>query len=399
MARFPVSTGKGRVSKVTFLTAKRPRSVIELLEGLIRIPSINPAFSGHRADWAGEARVSDYLLNLARQSGLKVKLQSVEGRRKNLWVTLPARGRRTQRIILAPHLDTVGVEDSAQLRSKLLNGRLYGRGACDTKGSVAAMFFSLLELARRSVRPEHTEILFVGLVDEENAQLGSRAFAAKCPDADLAIIGEPTRLKVVTAHKGDFWLQIETRGKAAHGSRPDLGRNAVLEMAKLVLALETEYAEELKTRRHPLLGHATINVGVIVGGKQPNMVPDGCRIHVDRRSLPGESLSDVQAELRRVARTVGVKIEIVDLRQRPTLALETDSSLPQVQNFIRQTGQKSVQGADFFCDAAIIGMAGVPCVVYGPGDIAQAHTRDEWISVKSLKLGTQRLLRYLSSLP
>lgn len=379
--------------------AKAPSSVVDLLRELIRIPSVNPAFAAGRAEWSGEDRVGGYLSALARQEGLRVKSQSVGLRRKNIWVVLPALGRREHRIILAPHLDTIGVEEAGQLQSKLRNGRIYGRGACDTKGSVAAMFFSLLKLARSAERPRRTEILFVGLADEENAQLGSRAFAGKCPPADLAIVGEPTRLQVVTAHKGDFWFEIETRGKAAHGSRPELGRNAVLEMARMIVALETDYAVALRKRRHPLLGFPTINVGVVKGGRQPNVVPDRCRIQVDRRSLPGENLAQVEAELLRVAQGANVRAKISDLRQRPTPALETDPALPAVRDFLGHMGQKRVCGVDYFCDAAILAGAGVPCVVYGPGDIAQAHTEKEWISERSLCLGAERLLRYLRSLP
>lgn len=381
------------------MTVTAPASVADLLRELIRIPSVNPAFAAGRAKGTGEDRVGAYLSALARQAGLRVKSQSAGLRRKNIWVVLPALERRKRRIILAPHLDTIGVEEAGQLQPKRRGGRTYGRGACDAKGSVAAMFFSLLELARSAERPRRTEILFVGLADEENAQLGSRAFAAKCPPADLAIVGEPTRLQVVTAHKGDFWFEIEAQGKAAHGSRPELGKNAVLEMARMIVALETDYAATLRKRRHLLLGSPTINVGVVQGGRQPNVVPDRCRIQVDRRALPGENLAQVEAELLCVAQEANVRATISDLRQRPTPALETDPALPSVRDFLRHMGRKQVCGVDYFCDAAIIAGAGIPCVVYGPGDIAQAHTEKEWISERSLCLGAERLLRYLRSLP
>ena len=381
------------------MTVTAPSSVVDLLRELIRIPSVNPAFAAGRARGTGEDRIGAYLAALARQAGLRVKSQRAALRRKNIWVVLPALERRKRRIILAPHLDTIGVEEAEQLQPKRRGGRIYGRGACDTKGSVAAMFFSLLKLARSAERPRRTEILFVGLADEENAQLGSRAFAAKCPPADLAIVGEPTRLQVVTAHKGDFWFEMEARGKAAHGSRPELGKNAVLEMARMIVALERDYAATLRKRRHPLLGFPTINVGVVQGGRQPNVVPDRCRIQVDRRSLPGESLAQVEAELLRVAQEANVRATISDLRQSPTPALETDPALPSVRDFLRHMGRKKVCGVNYFCDAAIIAGAGIPCVVYGPGDIAQAHTEEEWISERSLCLGAERLLRYLRSLP
>ncbi len=378
------------------LMGNLPRSVESFLATLIRIPSVNPEYAGDRPDLAGEGRMVDYLAALAARAGLRIKRQRVARGRENLIVTLPSRGRRRHRLLFAPHLDTIGA-DASMLRGVRKGDRLFGRGACDTKGCVAAMFFVLLQLAKDPDRPKGLEVTFVGLADEEHAQLGSRAFAGTCPSFDLALVGEPTRLQVVSAHKGDFWFELETKGRAAHGSRPELGRNAVKRMADLVVALETTYADALREHRHPLLGHATINVGVISGGAQPNVVPDRCRIHVDRRTLPGESLRGVEREIRAVARKLGFSVGIRDLRQRPTPALETHPELPIVQQFLRATGQRETRGVDFFCDAAIIAQAGVPCLVFGPGDIAQAHTANEWISLTSLRRGTRLLDRFLRS--
>src|SRR5204863_4320853 len=154
--------------------------------------------------------------------------------------------------------------------------------ACDTKGSIAVFLSALIELASTKRRPSSTEICFVALVDEESGQAGSRSLPRSGFKADLAIVGEPTRLQIVTAHKGDLWLQLERRGKAAHGARPELGRNAVHAMARIVDLFETDYATALRKRAHPLLGHPTINVGSIAGGSQPNIVPDRCRIRIDR---------------------------------------------------------------------------------------------------------------------
>jgi acetylornithine deacetylase/succinyl-diaminopimelate desuccinylase-like protein len=149
------------------------------------------------------------------------------------------------------------------------------------------MFSALLNVAENGLSPKETEVVFVGLVDEENAQEGSRALAKSSLKADLAIVGEPTELTVVTAHKGDMWLKLVTHGKAAHGARPELGINAAHKMARVIDLLETEYAQELKSRRHSLLGHPTISVGMVHGGTQPNIVPDECEIQIDRRTIPG----------------------------------------------------------------------------------------------------------------
>ena len=261
------------------------------------------------------------------------------------------------------------------------------------------MVTALIEVARSKRRPNGTEIIFAGMVDEEMGLCGSRALAASGIKADLAIVGEPTRLRVVTAHKGNLWLKLETHGKAAHGSRPELGRNAVLEMARIVEVLETKYAASLRRRRHPLLRHATINVGAIAGGVQVNIVPDYCSILIDRRTMPGENDAGAWGELKALLRQNRLKATLANLKNDPCLPMETNPGLPLVRQFMRSVGQRKPAGVDYFCDASVLSQGGIPSVVFGPGDIAQAHTADEWISLSSLERGKELLVNYLSSLP
>jgi succinyl-diaminopimelate desuccinylase len=326
-------------------------------------------------------------------------LKEVLPGRPNVLARLTPGGRFRHRVLLAPHTDTVGGESDEIFQPVARRGRLHGRGACDTKGSVAAALTALIGLARGSARPRHTEILFAGLIDEENGQAGSRALVAGGFKTDLAIVGEPTNLEVVTAHKGDLWLELETRGLAAHGSRPELGRNAVHAMTQIVNLLETTYARQLRRRRHPLLGHPTINVGTIRGGAQPNIVPDRCLISLDRRTLPGERDAGVRREILRFLRERGLAARMVDLRTAPCPPLETDVAHPFVRQFMETVGQRRPIGVHYFCDAAVLATAGTPAVVFGPGDIAQAHTADEWISLRQLEEATVILLRFLRSLP
>ena len=306
------------------------------------------------------------------------------------------RGKVRQRVLLAPHLDTVNATDEQFIPSKR-NGRLFGRGACDTKGSVATMLVALCEMARGGQRPADTEITFAGLVDEENGQAGSRALVASGLRADLAIVGEPTRLEVVTAHKGTLWLELETRGKSAHGSWPELGRNAVHAMARIVDLLQTSYAAELRRRRHWLLGCGTVSVGAICGGTQANIVPDSCTILIDRRTLPGETEAGVRREFLAVLRRKHLKAAFAKKRLPVCLPLETDPKLPLVARFLASVGQRRPVGVRYFCDASVLGHGGIPSVVFGPGDIAQAHTADEWISVEALERGKGLLRRFLES--
>jgi acetylornithine deacetylase/succinyl-diaminopimelate desuccinylase-like protein len=380
----------------------------KLLAGLIALPSVNPAFvpsdgtSARQArlpeSYYGEENVADFLAATAARFGLEVEFQKVLPGRSNLIARLRPKNKIRQTILLAPHLDTVGADGTCFIPQRK-NGRLHGRGACDTKGSVAAMLSALCELANSKSRPLETEIVFAGLIDEEHAQAGSRAFVKSKFRADLAIVGEPTKLHVVTAHKGSLWLELETRGKAAHGATPQFGKNAVHEMARIVDLLETDYAAQLRRRKHKLLGAATVNVGTISGGTQPNIVPDVCKISIDRRTLPGETDAGVRREISALLRAKNLSVKISSAKLAPALPLETNFNLPLVQKFLKSVGQSKPLGVDFFCDAAVLSAGGIPSVVFGPGDIAQAHTADEWISLSELEPGKNLLLNFLKSMP
>lgn len=370
----------------------------KLLTELIALPSVNPTFAGGPGPQTGEQRVAEFLAATGAKAGLDVEFRLVQPGRPNLLVVLSPPGKVRQRILLAPHLDTVNPAREDQFDPKRRNGRIYGRGACDTKGSVAAMFTALSEMAQDKARPQHTEIVFAGLVDEEHAQTGSRALAESGFKADLAIVGEPTRLEVVTAHKGSLWLRVETRGRSAHGATPQLGLNAVHTMARVVDFIQTTYAAQLQRRVHALLGHATVSVGRIGGGGQPNIVPDRCHIEVDRRTLPGETEASVCRELAALLRAQGLTAKVSSVKGVPCAPLETDPCLPLVKMFLRSNGQRRPVGVHYFCDAAVLAQAGIPSVVFGPGDIAQAHTADEWISLASLERGKELLVKFLRSL-
>jgi acetylornithine deacetylase/succinyl-diaminopimelate desuccinylase-like protein len=370
----------------------------KLLAELIALPSVNPAFLPPRHPNAGEKRVADFLAATAARAGLEIEFQKVLSGRSNVTARLLPKNKTKQTILLAPHLDTVGA-DGTRFIPQRKNGRLHGRGACDTKGSVAAMLSALCELANSKTRPLETEIIFAGLVDEEHAQVGSRALAASGFKADLAIVGEPTKLQVITAHKGSLWLELKTRGKAAHGATPQFGKNAIHKMARIVDLLETDYAAQLLQRKHPLLGSATVNVGTIAGGTQPNIVPDFCKISVDRRTLPDETDAGVRREIAALLRAKNLSAYISSAKLAPALPLETNHKLPLVQKFLKCAGQTKPLGIHFFCDAAVLSAGGISSVVFGPGDIAQAHTADEWISLSELERGKNLLLRFLNSLP
>ncbi len=375
------------------------KPVAKLLRDLVALPSVNPAFLPDKPELTGEERVATHLADLARKRDLEVSRQAVLPGRKNLLVRLKPSGKTKRRIMLCPHLDVVPAEDK-QFKPRVNNGRLHGRGACDTKGSVAAFFHALLELTKDGRRPTETEILFVGLVDEEHRQSGSRALGERGPKGDLAIVGEPTQLQVVTAHKGNLWLRLETRGKAAHGATPHLGKSAILPMARITEIILIEYAGQLRKRKHPLLGHPTVNLGLIRGGTQTNVVPERCSIELDLRTLPGESEDSALAEIHNLLRKHRLpRATIVESRGVPCPPLETDPNLPAVRQFLKAANRRKSRGVDYFTDASPIAMGGTPAIVFGPGSIAQAHSADEWLDLAQLDQATATIIRFLREQP
>jgi len=371
---------------------------VKLLRDLIAIPSINNAFLKNNKKLTGENRVANYIITRANKAKLDIQKQPTECGRDNLIVRLYPKGKIKHRVILAPHFDTVGIENLSALQPKEKGGRIYGRGACDTKGSVAVMFSVIEELVKRD-RPTNTEIVFIGFVDEECDQTGSRAFANLNMKADLALVGEPTRCKAVTAHKGDFWLMIKTKGKSAHGARPELGNNAAHTMAKCIDIIETKYANSLRKKAHSILGFPTINTGTIKCGLQPNIVPDSCEARLDRRTVPGETFTSIQREIKLLLNKNKLRASISNIKKFACPAMETNPNTPWVSSFMRTARQSKPLGVDYYCDAANLAATGVPTIVWGPGDIAQAHTVNEWISIKQIDQGVNLLKRFLSSLP
>jgi acetylornithine deacetylase/succinyl-diaminopimelate desuccinylase-like protein len=371
----------------------------KLLRELIALPSVNPAFLPANDACAGEARVAEFLAATAAAAGLDVVFQKVTKDRSNLLVRCSPNGPIRQRVLLAPHMDTVGGNEPRLFKPRTAGDRLFGRGACDTKGSVATMLSALMDLAHQPKRPAQTEIILAALVDEEYSQAGSRSLTRSGLRADLAIVGEPTRLQVVTAHKGVLWLKLRTIGKAAHGARPELGKNAVHEMARIVDALGTDYATQLGKRQHPLLGRPTVNVGAIHGGHQPNIVPAECTALVDRRMLPGEVDGQTIRAIKAFLGKRGLQPEIRRTQNVACPALETDATLLLVKHFFNLARQKEPSGVDYFSDAGVLAAGGIPSILFGPGDIAQAHTPDEWISLRQLESARDLLLRFLQSLP
>jgi acetylornithine deacetylase len=356
-----------------------PHSAEELLAQMVSFETVNVEFGGPSG---GEARLAEHIEFLARSWGLAVqRCPAGSAGAFNLIVTLPA-SPDADWLLFESHLDTVSVEGMTVPPFELTarNGRLHGRGSCDTKGSGAAMLWALKDYARRPHRAHNAGVVFV--VDEEAGMTGAQAFAATELRAFSrvrgVIVGEPTNLRPVVAHNGALRWRSITRGVAAHSSDPTKGRSAISAMLKVVAALEDKFVP-LATAQHPLTGRAAASINVIRGGNAVNVVPDFCEILCDRRLVPGEEAAQVLAT--RDAALAGLAVEHDQLYLAPPLTPETSASLHAwMQPAFAALGlDATAVGAAYATDASHYAAAGVPVLVLGPGDIAQAHTRDEWL--------------------
>ena len=374
-----------------------PAVPVELLRQLVAIPSVNPALAVDDAI-RGEARLVDWLEPWFASKGFHSRRIGQTPGRPNLLVYFgPDAPRKT--ILFESHLDTVGVVgfqgDPFVLRAA--NGRLYGRGACDTKGPLAAFLAALDGEVLAALAAAGIQLAWLGAIGEETGNLGAEEAVADGLRADECIVLEPTALRIVHAHKGACWFTVATRGRAAHASDPGRGDNAILKMPAVwqILADATAAAGEIHFSE--TLGKPTVSVGTIRGGTGTNVVPDRCEIQVDRRLMPGETAAQVLADLqaRFAAIPGGVEIQLL----KEGLAFHTAVEADVVRRFSAALAEAGVvpvrEGAAWCSDAGPLAPVCGGTIVWGPGAIAQAHTVDEFIDARSLETGEQVLRRYL----
>jgi acetylornithine deacetylase/succinyl-diaminopimelate desuccinylase family protein len=361
--------------------------VVNLLSDLVRIPSVHPRMGGGK----GEAEVARYLADRLRALGIMPKVTDVHPGRPNVLVTIPGQtgGRH---LLFEAHTDTVppSTGQADPFVPRIEGDRLYGRGSCDTKASVAAAFSALASVLPLRERRATISVAFT--MGEELGHEGAKQLAASGLRADGAVIGEPTGLDVVAAHKGAVRWRMVTIGRSAHSSNPEKGCNAIVKMAGVIRVLERGLIPALRERRHPLLGPPTLCVGGIEGGLQVNIVPDRCAIELDWRILPGETWDYARKELEAVlalARAEDPELHVeVDEPYQSFAGLETPVDAPIVrlarEAVRRIDGEHPVRGVAYGTDGAELSPAGIPCVVLGPGDIAQAHTSTEYVEVQQV---------------
>jgi acetylornithine deacetylase/succinyl-diaminopimelate desuccinylase-like protein len=358
--------------------------VAQLLQDLVRIPSVNPSLDPTSA---GEAALAEVVARQMRAAGFGVRLEEALPGRPNVVARAgPEPTPERPALLFECHMDTVPLGAMRDgLSPAIREGCLHARGACDVKGGLAAMLIALARFTRA-----HKPLLLWATVDEEHDYRGVQALAQRGVAAAGAVVAEPTGLRPVLAHRGNLRLEVVARGRAAHSSRPDLGENAILRAARLVEGLGAGFAARFGRRVHPLCGGSTWSVTQIATDNPVNVVPDRCRLGVDVRLTPGLGAAEVLGWLDAALAGSGIPAERRQLRPEDP-ALDTDPAADVARWAVEAASAVlgepvAPQGAPYSTDASkIAALAGVPAVVLGPGDIGWAHTAEERIPLDELE--------------
>lgn len=362
--------------------------LINLISELVSINSVNPDLA---PGGAGEGGIAEFIAAWGRDAGLEVQTQEAGPSRPN--VILIARGRGGgNSLMLNAHTDTVGVTNmDAPFQPSIRDGRLYGRGAYDMKSGLAACMLAL-KAAQAMALPG--DVLLSAVVDEEYGSLGTEALLAAWArwPADAVLIAEPTELDISIAHRGFVWVDIETFGVTAHGSRPQLGVDAIAKMGKVLVALENQDRAMRADPTHDLLGSGSLHASLISGGEEISMVPAHCKLQVERRTIPGQTLASVEAETRAILDEIAAVDPDFKAEARATFArnpYSIDAKHPLVQQLKRISEAKlsreaQLVGSSWWMDSALFGDKGIPTVVLGPAG-AGAHANEEWVDLASVE--------------
>ncbi|HET6975202.1 MAG TPA: M20 family metallopeptidase [Pyrinomonadaceae bacterium] len=377
-------------------------NTLQLLRDMIAIPSVNPmrANSGEYVENA----MANFIETILSRAGIDCERQSVAEGRDNVIAIVHSTGSDVNGLMLNSHMDTVPVDNMSikPFDPIIENGCIFGRGSCDAKASLAAMISAVIDYSQRPERPR--PVVFAAMADEEFAFSGSWKLIEKSWPVSACVIGEPTLLRRVIAHKGIVRWRIETHGLSAHGATPELGRNAVYDGARVALALEEHAQRFTEDSSHLRLGHPTLNVGKVAGGHSVNIVPDKCVLELERRMLPGEDGKQAIADCEQFLRErLGESVQFTF--EEPYLidpAMETSPEATIVKLLARAQQEElgftsELAAVNYGTDGSKLARVGIETVVCGPGDIAQAHTANEFIAVEQLELATRMYRRLLAN--
>jgi acetylornithine deacetylase len=366
-----------------------------LLQQLVAINSINPDLV---ADGAGEGEIARFVANWLARAGLEVEIDEPRPGRPN--VIGIARGTGGGRsLMLNAHMDTVGVAGMERPhQASIIGNRLYGRGAYDMKAGLAAIMYAAAN-ARKLNLPG--DVIVTAVSDEEYASIGTSSVMKRW-SADAAIVTEPTELDIYVAHKGFIWLEVETIGTAAHGSRPDLGVDAIVKMGKVLAGLE-ELDRFLRAHpSHRLLKSGSVHASLITGGQELSSYPDHCKLGIERRTIPGESQESVEAEIRgifdHIVRTdPDFKAAVRTTLVRDAFEVPEDELIVQVvrrQATALLGREPAIGSGTAWMDADLLSAAGIPTVILGPGGEG-AHAVVEWADLDQLERCSEILLKVI----
>jgi acetylornithine deacetylase len=373
-------------------------SIVKLTSDLVAIDSVNPSLV---SGGAGESAVGEFLASWLRRAGFDVEVSDVAPARPNVVAVADGRGRGPTRL-LCGHTDTVGVGDMvAPFNPVVRDGRLYGRGSQDMKGGLAAMLTAAAEWLGGDRRGAG-RVIVAAVADEEYASLGADALASRWR-ADEAVITEPTDLAIGIAHKGFSCAEIVVHGRAAHGSRPRDGKDAIMAMGRVLQRLERLDGTLQSRAPHPLLGVASLHAGRIHGGTELSVYPARAVLEMERRTLPGEPVDVAVSELQAIAREVAAADPDFSAEVRLLLArsaYETPADAPVIDGLASavraRLGEARLQGVSFWTDAAILGAAGTPTVLFGPRG-AGLHSLEEHVVIEDLSACADVLQIWLES--
>ncbi|MCH2062744.1 MAG: M20 family metallopeptidase [Roseibacillus sp.] len=374
-------------------------SVTDLLQQLVRIPSVNPD-GDPGTDQCGEEAIAAWLGDFLSDRGFAVTTEDVEPGRPNLLARSPGPPSDSRpRILLGPHLDTVGVGGMTidPFGGEVRDGKLWGRGASDTKGPMAAMLWGLLR-NRERLADLSVAVDFVAFMSEESDQFGSKHFARNhAADYAFAVAGEPTGLDLVHTTKGSLWAVLESSGVSGHSSQPESGENAIMKMVHALSILESDLKPDLAGFTHPVLGPATINVGIVRGGTRANIIPDEATAQIDIRYPPSLAEERSATELLKefLARN-NLPVTLSVSADNPPMEVPADH--PWLRRILAIHPQSRLVGAPWFSDAAHLNKGGLPAICLGPGSIEQAHTRDEFITLADLEAGADYFTALIAGL-
>ncbi|MXY48759.1 MAG: ArgE/DapE family deacylase [Gemmatimonadetes bacterium] len=363
----------------------------ELTAKLVSIDSTNPTLSPTAA---GEMEIAAFVADWCRDRSLDVRIVDADGRPSVVAVARGTGGGRS--LILNGHLDTVGVDGMDDpFRPRIEEGRMYGRGAGDMKASVAAMMAALASAGTMALRGD---VIMTAVADEEAYSVGTTAVLDSGVTADAAIVTEPTNGDVVVAHKGFVWADVITQGRAAHGSRPNDGLDAITKMGAFLRGLEDLQTELEQRTGDPLLGSGSVHASVIAGGREMSSYPATCRLGLERRTVPGETAQSVITELEDIAEGCrrtdpGFKASIDLTFERRPFSIDAGHEIVELVSSVaaRTSGRRTgVSGSAGWMDAALLSDRSIPTVVYGPagGDF---HGDNEWVDVASIEACTEVL--------